>query len=243
MVAASPVPLAGRSIVDLGAGTGATSRALTDAGACPIPVDISWAMLAYHGTSARSIGRVVADAAALPLATAGTDGAVAAFCLSHVEHPAAILMEAARVSRPGSPVLAAVFAASGSRHRAVDLVADAARRRGWRPDPWYRRVKAELEPAIADRRRLTALATEAGLTDVSIIDVEVDTGVRTPGDLVAWRLGGPGLAVFVAGLALSERQALVEEATEAIGPEPQPFRPVIRILSSIRSAVRPRVPA
>jgi SAM-dependent methyltransferase len=251
MIAASPVPLDGRSIVDLGAGTGATSRALLAAGAWPIAVDISWAMLAYPGpkpdarmgAAGPAAGRLVADAGALPLDTASTDGAVAAFCLSHVDRPAAILSEAARVSRPGSPVLAAVFAASGSRHPAVDAVAGVARRWGWRPDSWYRRVKTELEPAVADRDRLTAMATDAGLTDVSVIDVEVNTAVRSPAELVAWRLGGPGLAGFVAALATPEREQLMAEATEAVGLDPQPFRPVIRIVSSIRPAVRTRVPA
>jgi SAM-dependent methyltransferase len=235
----------GRVIADVGAGTGATSRALIDAGASAIGVDISLAMLAYRRVALGSASTrgVVADAAALPLVSDSLDGAVLAFCLSHVEHPEALLAEASRVSRSGSPVLAAVYAAAGSRHPAVDIVGDAARRRGWRPGPWYRRVKEDLEPAVADRERLAAMAGAAGLVEVAVVDVEVDTGVRTASELIAWRLGGPGLAAFAATLSSEERQALIAETSEAIGPDPQPLRLVVRILSSVVPASRHSVSA
>jgi hypothetical protein len=155
----------------------------------------------------------------------------------------AVLAEATRVSRSQSPVLAAVYAATGSRHPAADVVSEAARRRGWRPDPWYQRVKKELEPAVADGDRLVAMAGAAGLVDVAVVDVEVDTGVRSASQLIAWRLGGPGLASFAATLRPADRQALMAETSDAIGPDPQPLRLVVGILSSVVPATRHRVPA
>lgn len=45
LVGASPFDLAGRRVLDLGAGTGVASRALLASGAEPVGVDIPWHML------------------------------------------------------------------------------------------------------------------------------------------------------------------------------------------------------
>src|SRR5205807_948601 len=108
IVAASPVSLLGRSVLDLGAGTGATSRALEAARSRPLALDASAAMLAHR----RAIRppAVLGDMTTLPLATASVGGAIAAFSLSHVEDPSAVLAEARRVTAAGGPVIVGVFA-------------------------------------------------------------------------------------------------------------------------------------
>src|SRR5581483_2791892 len=85
LVARSPHPLAGRTVLDIGAGTGVASQALRSVGARPIAVDLSYDMLAY--ASAARPPSTVADVRALPLADRSVDGAVAAFVLNHLHDP------------------------------------------------------------------------------------------------------------------------------------------------------------
>src|SRR5690606_25178536 len=72
LVAASPVPLVGRRILDVGAGTGAAARSIQAAGGHTVAVDMSPGMLRANVTSA---GRaVVADAQQLPVPSGVVDG-------------------------------------------------------------------------------------------------------------------------------------------------------------------------
>ncbi len=241
VVAASPVPFTGRLIADLGAGTGATSRAISRAGGRPLAIDLSHPMLAYR--RAERPAAAVADIGALPLARAGVDGAVAAFSLSHIEDPGAALAEAARVTRAGGPVLAGVFAVAGARHGAGPIVDRLAARRGWSPPPWYQRIKSDLEPRIADTDELIRLAAVAGLTDIVVVDADVDTGLDTAEDLVGWRLGHPAMAPFVARLRAADRHALEAEAIAEVAADLQPLRLTVRILASVVPATRTNVAA
>ncbi|HWC39162.1 MAG TPA: class I SAM-dependent methyltransferase [Acidimicrobiales bacterium] len=239
IVAASPISLVERSIVDLGAGTGATSRALQAAHSRPIALDLSVSMLA-HGQASRPPA-VAGDMTTLPLATASVGGAVAAFALSHVEDPGAVLAEARRVTEPGGPVIVGGFAATGSRHPAKDIVEDEAARRGWAPSGWYVHLKQDLEPRVTDRQSLVQLATDAGLAVVDLRDEDVDTGLDTAEALVGWRLSGPGLAPFIAGLPSEDRDELAAAAVAAVaalGSAVQRLRLGVRILSSIVPATR-----
>jgi SAM-dependent methyltransferase len=240
-VATSPVPLRGRIVVDLGAGTGATTRAIAGAGGQPVAFDLSYPMLSHGGR--RRPPAAVADIGALPLAHASVGGAVSAFCLSHVEDPGAVLAEAARVTEAGGPVIAAVFADTGSRHPAAGIVDQVAREWGWAPPAWYSRLKRELEPAVADPAALLRLAAAAGLGDATVSDLDVDAGLDTAGALVGWRLGHPAMAPFVEALAPARRVALEAEARTQVGAAPQPLRLRVRILSSVARAARPRVGA
>jgi SAM-dependent methyltransferase len=236
IVAASPVPLAGRLIADLGSGTGATGRAISAVGGQPISVDLSFAMLAY-GRAGRPPA-ISADIAALPLGAASVGGAAAAFSLSHVEDPGAVLSEAARVTTPGGPVLAGVFAETGARHPAATVVDQLARQRGWAPPAWYQHMKVDLEPRVADPAALSRLAEAAGLVDLAVIDRDVDAGLDTPASQVAWRFGNAAMADFLAGLTAAEHTALVDDAVAALGPRPQPLLLKVRILSSVVPATR-----
>ncbi|MGZ4619994.1 MAG: class I SAM-dependent methyltransferase, partial [Frankiaceae bacterium] len=71
----SPVPLAGRRVVDVGTGTGAAADLAAAAGAQVIGLDRSLGMLA-HRRAARPPA-VCADVLALPLADASVDVVVA----------------------------------------------------------------------------------------------------------------------------------------------------------------------
>ena len=239
VVAASPVPLTGREIVDLGAGTGATSRAIARAGGRPLAVDLSHPMLT-HRRGQRGPA-VVADITALPLASASVGGAIAAFSLSHIDEPGAAVAEAARVTAPGGPVLVGVFGATGTRHPASPIVDELATKRGWRPPPWYVRLKRVLEPRIAASKELTRLAAAAGLTDIIVSDLDVDAGLNTAEAIVGWRLGHPAMAPFVAGLPPEQRVALRKEAVAEVGADLQPLRLTVRMLASVAPATRSRV--
>ena len=234
IVAASPVSLHGRSVLDLGAGTGATSRALEAAGSRPVALDLSAAMLAHCQRSRPPA--VVGDMVTLPLAEASVGGAIAAFSLSHVEDPGAVLAEAGRVTVSGGPVIVGVFAPTGVRHPATEAVERAATRRGWTPPDWYVHLKTDLEPYVS--RALAELAAGVGLAVVGVADTHVDAGLDTTEALVGWRLSGPALADFVTSLPLGERDALAAEAVAALGADVPGLQLSVRILASVVPATR-----
>ncbi|MDQ4069693.1 MAG: methyltransferase domain-containing protein, partial [Actinomycetota bacterium] len=109
LVGRSPVTVHGTSALDVGAGTGAATRALLAAGAARVvAVDTAIGMLAHDAASRPPA--VVADALALPFPPASFGLTVAAFSLNHLADPAAGLAEAARVTRPGGAVVASAYA-------------------------------------------------------------------------------------------------------------------------------------
>jgi demethylmenaquinone methyltransferase/2-methoxy-6-polyprenyl-1,4-benzoquinol methylase len=88
----------GSRLVDLGCGTGDLALMAERAGHQVVGVDLSAGMLAARrGAFAAAQG----DGAALPLATAGLDGAVSGYALRNVTDLDAVFCELARVLRPG----------------------------------------------------------------------------------------------------------------------------------------------
>lgn len=228
-----PHSLSGRTVLDIGAGTGATSRAILNSHGWPLAVDLSHPMLA-HGRERRPPA-VVADATQLPIASAAVGGAVAGFCLSHVERPDVLLAEAARVVEHDGPVMAIVFADNASRHPVSGAVSEAATRLGWLPPPWYRRLKDELEPAVSDPDRLRSIAEVAGLAEIEVTEADVDLSDLGVAELIAWRLAGPALAPFVAKLDPRNKEWLTTEAARALGDEPSSLLLRIRTVSGTSS--------
>jgi SAM-dependent methyltransferase len=216
LVDLSPVSLRGRRVLDVGAGTGAASRAIARAGGHPIALDLAPGMLAVDRR--RRPPAAVADGRRLPIATASCGALVAAFSYNHVPDPHRAFAEAARVVGPGGVVLASAYA-SDDDHPAKAAVDLAAREAGWRPDPWVDELRSASMPRLATVAGAVGAARRAGLRgEASVIEVVFpDLG---PQDMVAWRLGMAAVAPFVASLSPEERARLEARALERLG-EPE----------------------
>jgi ubiquinone/menaquinone biosynthesis C-methylase UbiE len=149
LVAMSPHSLAGRTVLDAGAGTGAVSSALGARGARALATDLSAGMLAWD--AAARPPSAVADIRALPLADGPVDDAIAAFVLNHLTDPVSGLAELTRVTRPGGAVLAAVFS-NDSRSQARDRIDATALAAGWQVPGWYTKLKTTAAPILAAAR-------------------------------------------------------------------------------------------
>ncbi|MFI5285094.1 MAG: class I SAM-dependent methyltransferase [Candidatus Dormibacteria bacterium] len=221
--------LRGASVLDVGAGTGALCRALKTAGAVPIAVDMSGDMLRLIGDAA--LGSVVGDMCALPFRDGGFDAAVSGFAISHVDVPERALAEMSRVVRPHGQVIASVFgeAAPAASKDAVDEVA---RGFGFDPPAWYVQLKRGTEPRSNTPALLGACAGAAGLEDIDVADLVVDSGLDTPESIAAYRIGLAHLAPFVASLPGSQRDEFFRRAVAAVRERGQPVRPRVLVLSS-----------
>jgi len=228
LVASSPVSLRGRLVLDVGAGTGAASRSLAAAGATPVPVDVSASMLRANPVGAARA--VVADAVQLPLASSGVDGVVAAFSFNHLPDAAAGFAEAARVCRPGSPVLVASYAAEDS-HPVKQAVDAALAEKGWQPEGWYADLRAGAVPQLATVTGMATAAEAGGLPGEATV-VDVPFPELTPEDLVSWRLGLAQSAPFVATLDPPTRLSVVHRSLDLLGEAPPPLHRTMVVLSA-----------
>lgn len=95
--------LAGRRILEVGAGSAMCSRWLAAQGASPVAFDVSGAMLAHAPIDSRtSVPLVQADAQRIPFVDRCFDLAFSAFgAIPFVADSAAVMHEVARVLRPG----------------------------------------------------------------------------------------------------------------------------------------------
>jgi len=201
MLRFAPVDIAGKIVLDLGAGTGTATRAALAAGASMvIAVDLSAEML-RTGPPSPDVWPVVADATALPFRTGAFDLVAAACCLGHLADPILGLSQAARVS---SALVATAFAADWT-HPAKSAVDEAMRGFGFVPPDWYVALKHDTEPLVADPTGFAALAVAAGWQHVEVTAIQVPTGLTAPADLVDWRCGMAHLAPFVATLGPARR--------------------------------------
>jgi SAM-dependent methyltransferase len=217
---AAPLPLGGARVLDLGAGTGVASRvALTAGAALTVALDNAVGMLRRAG----SMAPVLADACALPFTADSFDLVVAAISLGHVSDPVRALRETRRV---GGALLVSAFQA-GWTHPAKDAVDEALAPFGFRPPPWYLRLKRDVEPWVDDPGNLHELATAAGYRDVSVRIVAVATGLDTPAQLARWRLGMAHVAPFVQTLGAPERAAAVRAAESTLVGAPPLVVPMV----------------
>jgi SAM-dependent methyltransferase len=229
LVEASPVVLDGALVLDLGAGTGAASRAAQARGACAVALDLAVDMLRYRRHDRPPA--VAGDAATLPFRARTFDAVVAGFSISHLPDPVRAFGEAARITRDRGVVLASVFSARYA-HPAKAQVEEVAACFGYRRPTWYDRWKREVEPLTAEPEGLAAAARQAGLGDITVIERRVPLDLDTAADQVAWRLGMASMAGFVASLPPARRAELVAAACEAVGQPPEPCTPLVLILSS-----------
>ena len=207
LVGAAQVPVAGRRVLDLGAGTGVAGRAALAAGAEQVvATDLAEAMLRMIGPAQHP---VAADAVELPFRDGAFDLVLAAFCLNHLGRPGDALREIRRVGRG----LAASTFAPGWTHPAKAAVDEALRPFGFRPPAWYESMKQDGGPAASDPAWLGGQAAAAGWTRVRVRTIAVPTGLSTPAQLASWRLGLASVAPFLQSLN-PVRQAAARRAAE-----------------------------
>jgi SAM-dependent methyltransferase len=231
LVAAAPHPLAGRRVLDAGAGTGLASSALLRAGARPVALDLSLDML--HWGRSRRPPAVVGEVGRVPLRSGSVDDAVAAFVLNHLPEPQRALRELARVVRPGGAVLATVYAnsfVSPLRDR-IDEIAFA---HGFAYPRWYRELKANWAPLLGTEELMAAAARAAGLGAVRAVEYRADLGLDRAVDLVDYRLGQAHVADWISGLSPARRSGVRAAAVAAVDPIMQPYRPgVVRLVAVV----------
>jgi SAM-dependent methyltransferase len=217
LVAAAPVSLTSRVILDLGAGTGAAGQAAIAAGARRVvAADLSLAMLRRRTlkttdpTGASAWFPVAADAAALPFRNDSFALVLAAFCLNHLTRLDLALAELRRVG----PALAASTFAPGWTHPAKDAVDEAARSFGYHPPPWYTTLAPGTRAGCPDE--LAAAASTAGFTRVRTSVITVPVPLTTPAELAAWRLGLAQYAPFLRSLDPQARAEVRHAAGQAV---------------------------
>jgi demethylmenaquinone methyltransferase/2-methoxy-6-polyprenyl-1,4-benzoquinol methylase len=94
-------PRPGERILDLAAGTGASSERLRASGARVVPCDFSLGMLRVGQRTYPGLDFVAGDALRLPFADASFDCVTISWALRNLHEPAAGLAEMLRVTRPG----------------------------------------------------------------------------------------------------------------------------------------------
>jgi len=210
LLASADVPLDGRLVLDVGAGTGVAARAALAAGArLVVAVDLAAGMLRR---ASGPLHPVAADVTALPFRDGTFDTVLAAFCLNHLRDIAAALSEARRV---GTAIAASVFA-PGWTHPAKSAVDEALRPFGYRPPAWYVTFKRETEPQAGDPELLAAQVSRAGFRRVRLRTVEVPTGLTSPAQLASWRLGMAHIAPFIRSLDPPRAAAARRAAEQAV---------------------------
>ena len=102
-------PKAGMKILDLAAGTGASSAPLAATGAHVFPTDMSLGMLRVGKQKLPTLNFIAGDALSLPFADDSFDVVTISYGLRNIEDTEAGLRELLRVTRPGGQIVIAEF--------------------------------------------------------------------------------------------------------------------------------------
>ena len=215
--------------LDLGAGTGAASRAASARGADVVAVDVAFGMVRTPNAGWRSA--VAADALALPFCDRSFDVVVAAFSLNHVSDPESALREVRRVLRRGGRLAASVYSSDDS-HPVKAAVNTAALESGWVEPPWYRDLAASAMPLLATPERGYAALRAAGLRGAARI-VRVAFPQLEPDDLIDWRLGLAQYASIHESMPQSALAVVQARARELLGAAPPPLVRAMVVLTAV----------
>jgi demethylmenaquinone methyltransferase/2-methoxy-6-polyprenyl-1,4-benzoquinol methylase len=157
----------GETVLDLGAGTGASTLDLARSGAFAVGADLSLGMLQVGHRERPEVPLLAADALALPFDDNAFDAVTISFALRNIADPDAALREMARVTRPGGRLVVCEFshptlrafrgAYMGYVMRALPVVA---RRVSSNPDAYV--YLAESIRAWPDQKALAAKVVAAG---------------------------------------------------------------------------------
>ncbi|NNG17975.1 demethylmenaquinone methyltransferase [Naumannella sp. ID2617S] len=165
-------PQPGQRILDLAAGTGTSTRPLTDAGALAVPVDLSLGMLKVGKQRHPDLPFLAGDGLALPFADGVFDAATISYGLRNVEHTEAALAELRRVTRPGGRLVIAEFSTPvaaplrvGYQQLVLRALPELARVASSNPSAYQYLI--ESIQAWPDQRGLAALMQRAGWSQVS----------------------------------------------------------------------------
>lgn len=209
---AAAVDLTRARVLDAGAGTGVLGAEARRRGAATVvAVDLAAGMLPRPPWLS-----AVADMTRLPFGGGAFDLAAAAFSLSHVPDQLRAVRELRRVA---GRLLVGGFA-PGWTHPAKGAVDAVLRCAGFEQPEWYRRVKEETEPSVADPDRLVTLARAAGCRHTATAVRDVDTGLATAPELAGWRLGMAHAAPFLSTLPDDAGSRLRREAEAAVAGMP-----------------------
>ena len=231
LVARAPHALAGRLVLDAGAGTGFGSVELAAVGARTVAMDRSLDMLSWERASRPP--SVVGDVVELPFADGVVDDALAAFVLNHLADPGADLSELARVTKPGGALLASVFS-NDSRSAARDRVDEEACRHGFVFPDWYVELKATATELLGTTADMSAAASASGWASEAVVEDSVDVDVRTPADLVDYRLGQAQFSDWLAELSPAQRGRVRRSIIQAVTPLADPYCPIVISLVALR---------
>jgi len=220
LVARSPVALTDRLALDVGAGTGAATRALRARGARVVALDAAVGMIA-SGPAAGVVG----DARLLPFRDRCFGVSAASFCLNHIDPPADGMREMGRVTEPGGVVLVSSYGIDPEHPVKPAVEASLASAGHVLPD-WYEAIQSGPAAELRTEEGMTRVGHDAGLDpEVTEIDIAFpDLGVT---DLVAWRMGMAHNAPFVATLTAAERDAVVGRALDALRDAPTLLRRIV----------------
>jgi SAM-dependent methyltransferase len=217
-----PADLTGRHAIDVGAGTGALTRALLRRGARVDAADLSAEMMAELRRQTKGrVATTVAEIRALPMESATYDIAGAAFVVNHLSDPHLAVAELARVTRPDGCLLATSF---GEADPPAKLAIDAVLRgHGYTPPSWYFEMKAQTMPLTATTSAFGSVTRAAGLSSFDVVELDVDFSDLTPEAVAAYRLGMAHTAPFVSALSADARKQLTSDAIEAVASSATPL--------------------
>jgi SAM-dependent methyltransferase len=227
---ACPIALPGLLVLDVGAGTGAASRAAVSRGASVCALDFAFGMLAYDRRARPPA--VVGDATALPVRDATVDVVVAAFSYNHLTDPERGLRDAVRVLRPGGAVVASAYAEDDT-HPVKDAAEGALAAVGWSAPEVYAAMKRDAMPQLATEERARTAMRVAGFTGVDVGTHRVAFPELSAEELVHWRLGMAHTASFFGALSAGDQEGVVADAVGRLDGAPPLVRSMVLIVGRV----------